>query len=179
MGRIYLRYDLISQRPGEDQAFHPEYHVDFKTGGSAFSASTINIPINYDLMPMDWVMAEVILTGHTDECAVRIRRYEWRLDDQGVWTASGIYLPTMTPPILNAPRKVAQHITAEWHIPPGPGAQGGVYYALETKGHPAIYSAYIHGVTRSLESSGGNNPDLSTFIASCHAAGNALSNITT
>lgn len=168
---VYVRYDLIGQRPDENYAFRPEYHSDFQAGGSAFSASTIRVPLDYNLDPMQWVMAEVIMTARSEECAIRFRRYEWVQRD-GVWSQDSVPAPELKPDILNAPRTVTQHITDIWSLP----SNGPVHYVLETKGIPVIYGAYIHGVTKDKQVTT-TSVDLSAIINACKQAGKALSNI--
>lgn len=153
MAKLYLRYDLISQRQTEAQAYLPDYHNDFRVNGACFSASSVYIPMNNDLQPMEWVQADVLMTAQTPECAVRFRRYEWVQDGEGGWKTEDYYFPELKPNVLNAPRRVNQYITDMWHQP----SQGTVYYVLETKGQPRIYAAFIHGVTTPLCQCGGSN----------------------
>jgi hypothetical protein len=172
---IYLRYDLIGQRPDENFAFKPEYHADFKTGGSCFSASTIQVPLHQGLAPMQWVQFMCHMTAQTPECAVRLRRYEWVQNAEGVWFTRDQYLAPLVPPVLNGPRSVGVYLTEMWHEP----APGGVYYALETRGTPVIYAAYIHGIARLSEASAPPPApvDTSDIVAGLHLAASALSNI--
>lgn len=142
-GRVYLRYDLISQQPDEGRAFQPACSADFVTGGSAFSASTVAIPLQWGISPMAWVSAEVIMTARTPNDAARFRRYEWVKDPSGQWTTQSQYTVALKSDVLNAPRAIGTYIKELWHRPVVTGA----YYVLETRGCPVIFAAYIHGVT--------------------------------
>lgn len=144
-GRVYLRYDLIAQQPDEAKAFQPACSGDFTTGGSAFSASAVAIPLQWDITPMAWIAAEVIMTARTEHDAARIRRYEWVKDEHEQWTTESAYTGELKPDLLHAPRAIGEYIKELWHRPVVTGA----YYVLETRGCPVIFAAYLHGVTES------------------------------
>lgn len=144
--KVYLRYDLISQRPDEASAFKPECSEDFKTGGSAFSASSVMSPMHWDGMAkMAWASLEVHMTARTPNDAVRVYRYSWVQTPDGQWVKEGAYTPPIMPAQANAPRTVNTNITQLFNQ----RATTTVYYVFETRGCPVIYAAYLHGITES------------------------------